>query len=95
MLEQRNVCCHVATKLHEMKTHTMVHGIRGVLYVQLQQDYKMLGVALVIKKTLQLEQLVLCAAALEESHLYIFQELVTIHKEGHPLVNNVKKCDKF
>ena len=30
----------------------MVHGIEGILDIQVQQDYRVLGVALVLKKAL-------------------------------------------
>jgi hypothetical protein len=73
----------------------MVHGIKGVLDVQVQENYRMLGVALVFKETLQLEELTLRAAAFAKCLLCIVQELVPFHEAGHPLVNNVEENDEF
>ena len=52
MLEQSYVCSWITTELHDTKKSTMVHGIEGILDIQVQQDYRVLGVALVLKKAL-------------------------------------------
>ena len=50
MLEQSNVCSWVATEFHDAKECTMIHGVESVLDIQVQQDYRMLDLALVLKK---------------------------------------------
>jgi hypothetical protein len=52
MLEESNVSCGVPAKLHDAKERSVVHGIKRILDVQVQQDHRMLGVALVLEKTL-------------------------------------------
>ena len=73
MLEQSNICSWVATEFHDAKECTMIHGVESVLDIQVQQDYRVLGVALILKKTLELEQLTLRAATFAEGLLCIFQ----------------------
>ncbi|MEI7746156.1 MAG: hypothetical protein WCJ28_01310 [Actinomycetota bacterium] len=73
----------------------MIHGIESVLDIQVQQDYRVLGVALIFKKALELEQLTLRAATFAEGFLCIFQELVTLHEARRPLVDYVKEDDEL
>jgi hypothetical protein len=93
VLKQSNVRHWVAAKLHDVEERTVIHGIESILDVQVQQDHRMLGVALVLQKTLQFEELTLRAATFAKSFLCIFQELVTLHEAGRPLVDNVEKND--
>jgi hypothetical protein len=95
MLEESNVSCGVPAKLHDAKERSVVHGIKRILDVQVQQDHRMLGVALILEKTLWLEELTLRAAAFAESFLRIFQELVALHEGRRPPVENVEEDDEF
>ncbi len=57
MLEESNVSCWVPAKLHYAKERSVVHGIKRILNVQVQQDHRMLGVALILEKPLKLKGL--------------------------------------
>jgi hypothetical protein len=48
--EESNVSCWVPAKLHYAKERSVIHGIKRILYVQVQQDHRMLGVALILEK---------------------------------------------
>jgi hypothetical protein len=48
--EESNVSCWVPAKLHYAKERSVVHGIKSILNVQVQQDHRMIGVALILEK---------------------------------------------
>jgi hypothetical protein len=49
--EESNVSCWVPAKLHYAKERSVVHGIKSILNVQVHQDHRVLGVALILEKT--------------------------------------------
>jgi hypothetical protein len=95
MLEESNVSCWVPAKLLYAKERSVVHGFKCILNVQVQQDHKMLGVALILEKTLKLKELTLRAATFAESFLRIFHGLVALHERRRSLVENVEDNDEF
>jgi hypothetical protein len=97
VLEESNVSCWVPAKFHYAKLRSVVHGIKRILNVQVQQDHRMLGVALIIEKTLKLKELTLRAATFAESFrvLHIFKELVALHERRRLLVENVEENAEF
>jgi hypothetical protein len=93
--EESNVSCWIPAKLHYAKERSVVHGIKSILNVQVQQDHRLLGVALILEKTLKLKELTLRTATFAESFLRVFQELVALHERRCPLVENVEENDEF
>ena len=73
----------------------MVHGIKGILNVQVQQDHRKPGIALILEKTLKLKELTLRTATFAESFLRVLQELVALHKRRRPLVDNAEENNEF
>jgi hypothetical protein len=73
-LKKSNVRHWVAAKLHDVEERTVIHGMESIFDVQVQQDHRMLGVALVFQKTLQFEELTLRAAT--------FAKKILVHLPG-------------